>query len=98
MTCGFLTPKNISGSWWNSRRVTTNLREYLTLHLSSLILILCVVRVVASPSFPYLTGLCFTVIGHFLIFVYEFLKHPPGGYCKEYVKGQRPVGVMLDDT
>ncbi|EJF56876.1 galactose oxidase [Dichomitus squalens LYAD-421 SS1] len=21
-----------------------------------------------------------------------------GGYCKEYVKGQRPVGVMLDDT
>lgn len=22
----------------------------------------------------------------------------PGGYCKEYSKGKRPVGVMLDDT
>ena len=21
-----------------------------------------------------------------------------GGYCKEYVKGSRPVGVMLEDT
>jgi hypothetical protein len=21
-----------------------------------------------------------------------------GGYCKEYTKGKRPVGVMLDDT
>lgn len=21
-----------------------------------------------------------------------------GGYCKEYTKGSRPVGVMLDDT
>ena len=21
-----------------------------------------------------------------------------GGYCKEYVKGSRPIGVMLDDT
>lgn len=21
-----------------------------------------------------------------------------GGYCKEYAKGKRPVGVMLDDT
>jgi hypothetical protein len=21
-----------------------------------------------------------------------------GGYCKEYIKGKRPIGVMLDDT
>ena len=21
-----------------------------------------------------------------------------GGYCKEYSKGKRPIGVMLDDT
>ncbi|KAI0760692.1 hypothetical protein C8Q74DRAFT_246837 [Fomes fomentarius] len=34
---------------------------------------------------------------------FSFLPAPEGillhgGYCKEYVKGQRPVGVMLDDT
>ncbi|KAI0641395.1 hypothetical protein C8Q79DRAFT_307877 [Trametes meyenii] len=34
---------------------------------------------------------------------FSFLPTPEGillhgGYCKEYVKGQRPVGVMLDDT
>ncbi|EIW54679.1 galactose oxidase [Trametes versicolor FP-101664 SS1] len=34
---------------------------------------------------------------------FSFLPTPDGillhgGYCKEYVKGQRPVGVMLDDT
>ncbi|KAL1742568.1 hypothetical protein HDZ31DRAFT_84034 [Schizophyllum fasciatum] len=34
---------------------------------------------------------------------FSFLPHPDGiilhgGYCKEYVKGQRPVGVMLEDT
>ena len=23
---------------------------------------------------------------------------PLGGYCKEYSKGKRPVGVMLEDT
>jgi hypothetical protein len=22
----------------------------------------------------------------------------PGGYCKEYSKGKRPIGIMLDDT
>ena len=26
------------------------------------------------------------------------LNFSVGGYCKEYVKGQRPVGVMLEDT
>ncbi|KAL7277101.1 hypothetical protein ACG7TL_008946 [Trametes sanguinea] len=34
---------------------------------------------------------------------FSFLSTPEGillhgGYCKEYVKGSRPVGVMLDDT
>ncbi|KAF9261281.1 galactose oxidase [Marasmius fiardii PR-910] len=34
---------------------------------------------------------------------FSFLSTPEGiilhgGYCKEYVKGKRPVGVMLDDT
>ncbi|EMD32276.1 hypothetical protein CERSUDRAFT_58809 [Gelatoporia subvermispora B] len=34
---------------------------------------------------------------------FSFLSTPDGillhgGYCKEYVKGSRPVGVMLDDT
>ena len=34
---------------------------------------------------------------------FSFLPTPEGillhgGYCKEYVKGSRPVGVMLDDT
>ncbi|EIM88870.1 galactose oxidase [Stereum hirsutum FP-91666 SS1] len=34
---------------------------------------------------------------------FSFLPTPDGvvlhgGYCKEYVKGKRPVGVMLDDT
>ncbi|THH04020.1 hypothetical protein EW146_g10287 [Bondarzewia mesenterica] len=34
---------------------------------------------------------------------FSFLSAPDGillhgGYCKEYVKGKRPVGVMLDDT
>ncbi|KAJ8087756.1 Kelch repeat-containing protein 3 [Marasmius tenuissimus] len=34
---------------------------------------------------------------------FSFLSTPEGiilhgGYCKEYVKGQRPVGVMLEDT
>lgn len=34
---------------------------------------------------------------------FSFLPCPDGvilhgGYCKEYVKGKRPVGVMLDDT
>ena len=24
--------------------------------------------------------------------------YPTGGYCKEYAKGKRPVGVILDDT
>ena len=22
----------------------------------------------------------------------------PGGYCKEYTKGKRPIGVMLEDS
>jgi len=26
------------------------------------------------------------------------LIEPLGGYCKEYSKGKRPVGVMLEDT
>ena len=34
---------------------------------------------------------------------FSFLSTPEGillhgGYCKEYVKGSRPIGVMLDDT
>ena len=34
---------------------------------------------------------------------FSFLPTPEGillhgGYCKEYVKGSRPIGVMLDDT
>ena len=34
---------------------------------------------------------------------FSFLPTPDGillhgGYCKEYVKGSRPIGVMLDDT
>lgn len=31
-------------------------------------------------------------------FVLIPIEHLSGGYCKEYVKGKRPVGVMLDDT
>ncbi|KAF8814141.1 hypothetical protein BYT27DRAFT_7206327, partial [Phlegmacium glaucopus] len=29
---------------------------------------------------------------------WEFKMRDLGGYCKEYAKGKRPVGVMLDDT
>ncbi|KAG7097966.1 hypothetical protein E1B28_005276 [Marasmius oreades] len=42
-------------------------------------------------------------IPHFRLY-YNFIAMadnfsvPVGGYCKEYVKGKRPVGVMLDDT
>ncbi|KAL4247565.1 Kelch domain-containing protein [Abortiporus biennis] len=32
----------------------------------------------------------------FLAFTDGILLH--GGYCKEYVKGSRPIGIMLDDT
>lgn len=34
----------------------------------------------------------------FLLRAHLLLACNAGGYCKEYVKGQRPVGVMLDDT
>ena len=26
------------------------------------------------------------------------IRRTPGGYCKEYSKGKRPIGIMLDDT
>jgi hypothetical protein len=54
------------------------------------------VRGAASPSFPPPMVSSSTVCTYLTIRVASLT--PVGGYCKEYTKGKRPVGIMLDDT
>jgi hypothetical protein len=54
---------------------------------------------VDSPSFPAQRASSYTVLAHrFPHSTTKFDDAVTGGYCKEYTKGKRPIGVMLDDT
>jgi hypothetical protein len=49
--------------------------------------------------YPPQMALCFTACAPFHHRVSTFsIFVRTGGYCKEYAKGKRPIGVMLEDT
>ena len=59
----------------------------------------CLDPAVAFHSYLQRTASYYTVSSELSVCM-DSLTHDrgAGGYCKEYVKGSRPVGIMLDDT
>ena len=95
--CGFSTRKNISGSRSSSGRTSVNHRAFATRALF-LDLIQRLDLAVDSPSLLRRMVSFFMVSMRVCSIAPIVLPLHVGGYCKEYVKGSRPVGVMLEDT
>ena len=79
------------------RGLQTFVRILITIHDAHSSHLPCVAHAAASHSSRTLTESSCTV-DNYVRASAEGAELALGGYCKEYVKGQRPVGVMLEDT
>jgi hypothetical protein len=97
---GSSTHRNTYGGRLSSERV--NLDRRMSFAISSFAAVLTtfvlVVPEVDSPSYRRLRAFCYMVVLCLFLVNFNALTSDKGGYCKEYVKGKRPVGVMLEDT
>ena len=104
MTFGFLIPKNTVGAKWNSEILMFGLREPFLYSSSESIIPRSNANFLDRPrsgfSFlPSADGILLHGTSSSISFSSTIKEQlGTGGYCKEYTKGKRPIGVMLDDT
>ena len=106
MTFGFLIPKNTVGAKWNSEILMFGLREPFLYSSPESIIRRSNANFLDRPrsGFSFLPSadgiLLHGTFSSSSISSSSTIKEQlgTGGYCKEYTKGKRPIGVMLDDT